>query len=248
MDHKALIREYEVELKKLRNELEEKNRLIHSNELVIKLDEQRKRAEEDKQAAIVALEQASRQYLFEREEKKKLEQKIKIMNSQMITGGHKGEDSNQLKILFEEKQNKLIKEFDAKLQEFEKERQIIEEEKAQVERYKQLLLKQRDIMIALTSKLNERDENIVQLQEEIEAYEKINKDLEENIENKNLRIEIMENVLKSNGLKIDEAIINKTINLGARKNEKMYIPYTIEKNEKGIILFNKNSKTHPQFY
>ena len=41
----------------------------------------------------------------------------------------------------------------------------------QVDRYKQLLLKQRDIMIALTARLNERDEQILQLQEELEAYD-----------------------------------------------------------------------------
>ncbi len=35
---------------------------------------------------------------------------------------------------------------------------------AEVERYKELLLKQRDIMIALTARLNERDDNIVALQ------------------------------------------------------------------------------------
>jgi kinesin family protein 3/17 len=43
----------------------------------------------------------------------------------------------------------------------ERERTQIEEEKAQVDRYKQLHLKQRDIMIALTSRLNERDETII---------------------------------------------------------------------------------------
>ena len=42
---------------------------------------------------------------------------------------------------------------------------------AQVDRYKQLLLKQRDIMIALTARLNERDEQILTLQEELEAYD-----------------------------------------------------------------------------
>lgn len=41
----------------------------------------------------------------------------------------------------------------------------------QVDRYKGLLLKQRDIMIALTSRLNERDEQILMLQEELEAYD-----------------------------------------------------------------------------
>ncbi len=73
VDHRALIRQYEVELKKLRSELEEKSRLIHSNELVMQLEEEKKRAEEDKKKAIYALEQASMQYLQEREEKKKLE-------------------------------------------------------------------------------------------------------------------------------------------------------------------------------
>jgi hypothetical protein len=34
-----------------------------------------------------------------------------------------------------------------------------------------LLVKQRDIMIALTGRLNERDEQLLQLQEELEAYD-----------------------------------------------------------------------------
>jgi hypothetical protein len=34
----------------------------------------------------------------------------------------------------------------------------------QADRYRQLLLKQRDIMIALTARLNERDEQILSLQ------------------------------------------------------------------------------------
>ena len=42
---------------------------------------------------------------------------------------------------------------------------------SQVERYKALLLKQRDIMIALTARLTQRDEQILGLQAEIEAYD-----------------------------------------------------------------------------
>ena len=99
-----------------------------------------------------------------------------MMNSQVIIGGHKIEDTPQFRSALEERQTILLKEFDQKFQEFERERQQIEEEKAQVERYKQLLLKQRDIMIALTTKLNERDETIVQLQEELDAYDKINRE------------------------------------------------------------------------
>lgn len=236
VDHKALIRQYEVELKKLRTELDEKNRQIHSNEIVIQLEEQKKRAEEDKDAAIFALEQASKQYLQEREEKKLLERKIQMMNSQVIVGGHKIEDTPQFRSALEERQTMLLKEFDQKLQEFEKERQQIEEDKAQVERYKQLLLKQRDIMIALTTKLNERDEAIVQLQEELDAYDKINREQEDFIENKNQRLFLIENIMRRNNIKIPDDNINqveKEKYNSRGKLDKVYIPYEVEQNIKG---------------
>jgi hypothetical protein len=233
VDHRALIRQYEVELKKLRAELDEKNRQIKSNELIIQLEEEKKRAEEDKQAAISALEQASKQYLQEREEKKRLEMKISMMNSQVIVGGHKIEDTPQFRSALEERQTLLLKEFDQKLQEFEKERQQIEEDKAQVERYKQLLLKQRDIMIALTNKLNERDEAIVQLQEELDAYDKINREQEESIENKNQRIYVLESILRRNNLRIPDDNVNqieKEKYHSRAKLDKLYLPYETDGN------------------
>ena len=95
------------------------------------------------------------------------------MNSQVILGGHKIEDTPQFRDALAEKHSILIKEFDEKFQDIEKERQRLEIEKAEVEKYKQLLLRQRDIMIALTNKLNERDEALVQFQEEVNAYDKI---------------------------------------------------------------------------
>ena len=78
----------------------------------------------------------------------------------------------------------------------ERERTQIEEEKAQVDRYKQLLLKQRDIMIALTSRLNERDETIIQLQEELDAYDRIHKDTEQVIEVKQGRVQQLEEFIR----------------------------------------------------
>ena len=52
-----------------------------------------------------------------------------MMNSQVIIGGHKIEDTPQFRSAFEERQTILLKEFDQKFQEFERERQQIEEEK-----------------------------------------------------------------------------------------------------------------------
>jgi kinesin family protein 3/17 len=53
-----------------------------------------------------------------------------------------------------------------------------------VDRYKQLLLKQRDIMIALTQRLVERDEQIMALQDELDAYDRHHKELEEKLDEK----------------------------------------------------------------
>ena len=43
-------------------------------------------------------------------------------------------------------------------------------------------------MIALTSRLNERDETIIQLQEELDAYDRINRETEQIIESQQMRI------------------------------------------------------------
>lgn len=53
------------------------------------------------------------------------------------------------------------KAYEKRIDELERERKKLEESKAQVDRYKHLLQKQRDIMIALTTRLNERDEAII---------------------------------------------------------------------------------------
>jgi kinesin family protein 3/17 len=151
---------------------------VNNQEHIIKLEREKRRAEEEKNAAFTALEMRSREYMQEKEQKKMLEAKIQAMNSQMLIGGKKVEETPQFINALEERQRLIRKEYDVKMQEIEKERIQIEEDKQQVDRYKQLLLKQRDIMIALTSRLNERDETIIQLQEELEAYDRINRDTE----------------------------------------------------------------------
>ena len=159
VDQRALLRKYEVELRKLKMELERRNGAHSDPHQMTKLEEEKRRAEEDKEAAINALELKSREYMLEREQKMRLEEKIKLMNSQMLAGGKKIEETPQFRVALE-KYHKQIRDFYyEKLKEIEKESSQVEE-KAQVDRYKQLLIKQRDIMIALTNRLNERDETI----------------------------------------------------------------------------------------
>lgn len=77
VDQRALLRKYEVELRKLKQELTEKNKHSH----LVQLEEEKRRAEQDKAAAITALEERNRDFILEREEKKRLEEKIRALNS-----------------------------------------------------------------------------------------------------------------------------------------------------------------------
>jgi Skp family chaperone for outer membrane proteins len=211
LDQKSLLRKYERELKKLRAELEERSKNVVDKRRLLELDEQRRRAEADKMAAIQALEKRSREFLQEKEEKKRLEQRIAMLMSQMIRG-ERGNDPHggggglggggggvgnemtmppnapEIQVLMKEQHDRLRQEYEGKLADLERERECIVEEKAQVDRYKQLLLKQRDIMIALTQRLVERDEQIVSLQDELDAYDKHHKELEEKLDDKTAKL------------------------------------------------------------
>lgn len=57
-------------------------------------------------------------------------------------------------------------------------------------------------MIALTARLNERDETIIQLQEELDAYERINRDTETIADKKQDRIMQLEHIMKKKGIEI----------------------------------------------
>jgi hypothetical protein len=53
----------------------------------VQLDEQRRRAEADKLAAITELERRSREFMKEKNEKRALEQKIASLQGQLLVGG-----------------------------------------------------------------------------------------------------------------------------------------------------------------
>ena len=139
-------------------------------------------------AAIKALETRSLEFMQEKEEKKKLEQRIAALTNQMIRGererGAGGITSPDVQVIVKQHQEKLRQEYENKLADLERERETIEEERAQVDRYKQLLLKQRDIMIALTQRLVERDEQIMKLQDELDLNDDLHCNLQEALDEK----------------------------------------------------------------
>jgi hypothetical protein len=99
IDQRTLLRKYEIELRRLKQELEQRNQnpqhqgFAGNNEILSKIENEKKRAEEDKNAAITALELRSREFMQEKEQRKFLEQKIQAMNSQMLEGGQKIQDT-----------------------------------------------------------------------------------------------------------------------------------------------------------
>lgn len=228
VDQRTLLRKYEVELKKLRRELEEKSINVMNKELLYKLEDEKRKAEEDKAAAIVALEARSKEVIQEKEEKKRLEDKIKAMSSQLLLGGQKIEESPQFLSALEERQKVIKEEYEKKLRDLEREREQIEEDKTEVDRYKQLLLKQRDIMVALTARLNERDETIMQLQEELDAYDRIHKETEDVLEKKCERIQNLENCLVSHSLQVPPADEEEKVPERADFFQRRYAPYQID--------------------
>ncbi|CAD8126966.1 unnamed protein product [Paramecium sonneborni] len=218
-DQGALLRKYQLEIQKLKQELDERSKMPIDS-MVAELEKERQKALEDKQEVMSAYEQRNRDLVQEREMRKQLEEKISSLNSQMLVGGQKIEETPQFQNALEQQQKIIRQQYQEKLQELEKERQNIEEDKAQTDKYKQLLLKQRDIMIALTNRLNERDDTILQLQEELDAYEKLQKELEDINQTKESRIQQLVEILNQKDVEIPTSLdipINSKNNINAKQ-------------------------------
>mmetsp|Transcript_10263 Transcript_10263/g.9199 ORF Transcript_10263/g.9199 Transcript_10263/m.9199 type:complete len:386 (+) Transcript_10263:942-2099(+) len=104
-------------------------------------------------------------------------------------------DTSDIQNMMKEQQEELKNEYEHKLADLESEREAFEEEKALVDRYKQLLLKQRDIMIALTQRLVERDEQIMALQNELDLYDKHQCELENTLDEKTTQLITLQRML-----------------------------------------------------
>ena len=236
IDHNGLIHQYENELKKIRKELEEKNKIIELNEEILKM---KNREEKEKIDAIKAYEQTSRQLLIEREEKQKLETKIELMNLQMIKGGEKIEETPQFKNALQE----MEKDFEKRILEIQKEKEQIEDSKSQVEAYNKLLYQQRDIMNSLSMTLNEKEEIINELTKNKSELEQKILEMNNIIKIKDKFILELEKILDNNYIKHKE-FSKIDINIEIPKinhvknyiiNRKAYIPYEIEQNGKEYV-------------
>ncbi|KAH7488319.1 uncharacterized protein KRP23_2270 [Phytophthora ramorum] len=218
-------------------------------------------------AAIRALEERSREFMREKEEKKRLEQRISALTSQMLMsnqrrltpsigaglGGEGDVEDPLIRDAIKEHQDRIRQEYECRLADLEKERETIEEEKAQVDRYKQLLLKQRDIMIALTQRLNERDEQITALQDELDAYDRHQKELEEKLDEKtahliHLQRVAMEHNASSPG-KIDAELLKALGDWGGGAAQAAVAPSAtsgmVSETSAELLITHKQFRPHP---
>lgn len=170
-DSRTLLRRYEAELRRLRAELRERARTLVDKRALLAAEEERRRAEADKLAAITALEARNAEVVAAKEEKRALEARIAAMQSQVLVGGEKVEDTPAFRSLLAAEHARIRAEYEARLRDLETERHAADADRAAADRYVALLLRQRDIMTGLTARLAERDGQLLALQEEVEAYD-----------------------------------------------------------------------------
>lgn len=200
VDEGTLLRKYETELRKLRAALAEKNQHVTDIEGVMKLEKEKKQAEADKEAAVQALEQRSRECLLVKGQMQQLEDRIQTMNSQMIVGGKQIEDTPQFRNALEAKFKHIREQYAHKSAELDRERELI----GRSRNYNDLLEKQSGIMTALTAQLCKRDETIVQFQEELQTLEHMHRHTQKTLENNRERNTQLEQFIVIHGLESPE--------------------------------------------
>jgi kinesin family protein 3/17 len=92
------------------------------------MEREKLQVEKEKDEALTALKERSREWLQEREDRKALLEKITQLESKILVGG-RPQDANE--------SGEVGQEYEKKFLELEKERQQLEEDRAQVDQYKQ---------------------------------------------------------------------------------------------------------------
>jgi kinesin family protein 3/17 len=102
VDQKTLLLKYEHELRRLRQELDQRSKTLVDKRRLLEVEEQKRRAEEDKLAAITELQHKSMEFMREKAEKRKLEERINSLQSQLLVGGHKMEETPAFRAMLQQ--------------------------------------------------------------------------------------------------------------------------------------------------
>lgn len=213
-DQSNLMKRYEIEISKLKKELEIKDNLLAGRIPFKQLEDKRKKAEEEKEELEESLKREIWKYEKEHKERVELEEKLKKIVSY---GNIKVEETPQFRKALEEKQKEMKIEFNKKLIQVQKSEPSVCEIK---DNMNSILYQQRDIMNELTERLNERDDIIIQLQEELDAFDRIQMEQEQEIIKKDMKINQLEGVIREKNIPFpsESAESSKFINKGSQNS------------------------------
>lgn len=173
-DSKIMIKRYEKEIQRLKQELKMLQSLegiqASDNGQVYNHDGHAERVAVDHTAIYNEIETKSREVLEEKSLIKKLQDRIILLESYLQdTTGHTRTESDD------------VNDWVSKLNQIELERNELLNEKRHIEQYREMLLKQKDIIISLTGKLDEKDKHLNELNEQLEEVDEEQQNTENEI-------------------------------------------------------------------
>ena len=179
LDHRALLRKYERELRRLRTELKQRSKDLVDKRLVLQIEEARRREQADKIAAITALERQSAEIVRQKNAMAALQSRIASMQSQLLVGGQGLEHIPAFRTLLEKEHARMRKEYDARVAELEAQRRAVQQDRAAAVKIRELMIKQRDVIHALLDRVGQLDGRVLELQAAVEAAEARAKEAED---------------------------------------------------------------------
>ena len=176
-DSKVMIKRYEKEILRLRQELkmlqslegsqvDNTSQVFHHSAEGISAD----RPAVDRTTIYSEIESKSREVLEEKSMIKKLQDRIILLESYLQ------DNTGQTRTAADDANDWV-----AKLNQIELERNELLNEKRHIEQYREMLLKQKDIIISLTGKLDERDKYLSELNEQLEEADDEQHNIEDEI-------------------------------------------------------------------
>ncbi|KAE8304049.1 Kinesin-16 [Giardia duodenalis] len=176
-DSKVMIKRYEKEILRLRQELkmlqslegsqlDGNGQLCHQSTNIVSTD----KYTADRTAIYSEIESKSREVLEEKSLIKKLQDRIILLESYLQ------DNTGQTRAVSDDANDWV-----AKLNQIELERNELLNEKRHIEQYREMLLKQKDIIISLTGKLDERDKHLSELNEQLEEADDEQQNIEDEI-------------------------------------------------------------------
>ena len=171
-DKRTLLRRYEKELARLRSALENQRQQVVSSQLEV-LQNERLRARQIHEAAQRQLEGQLSALAAEREQKLSLTNQIRELEQQLIGGGDSSGDDVHAALRREEEQADLVSRQSRLQSDLDRNQgqPAMTAARSRLVDCVQLLAQQRDIMEALTRKLEEREAAIGWLHDKLEKYD-----------------------------------------------------------------------------